>query len=206
MKLRYITTCILLLVMLVLVGCEGEKSLEGLMKNTIQATITIEGSGDIVVDLYPDLAPQTVRNFVSLARSGYYDGLKFHRIINGFMIQGGCPDSIGTGNPGYSIKGEFADNGFKNDLSHMPGVLSMARSQHYDSAGSQFFIVHGDASFLDGSYAAFGQVTSGFEIVDSLAQTPVIGGNGEVAPDDMPVIQSITIDNDTNLPEPDKLG
>ena len=175
------------------------------MENTIQATITMEDGGVIVLELYPNLAPQSVCNFVHLARQGFYDGLKFHRIMKGFMIQGGCPLGTGTGNPGYSIKGEFSDNGFANDLSHTRGVLSMARSAVFDSAGSQFFIVHGDSTFLDGSYAAFGQVTSGMDVVDKLAATPSESGSGAVAPANMPVIKSITIDDDVELPEPDKL-
>ena len=176
------------------------------MENTIQATITMEDGGVIVVELYPDLAPQSVRNFVYLARQGYYDGLKFHRIIKGFMIQGGCPDGTGAGNPGYSIKGEFQANGFTNDLSHTRGVLSMARrGDDYNSAGSQFFIVHGDSEFLDGDYAAFGKVIGGMDVVDRLATTPTSGSNGAVAPENMPVIKTITIDSDIELPEPDKL-
>ena len=175
------------------------------MENTIQATITMEDGDVIVLELYPNLAPQSVCNFVYLARQGFYDGLKFHRIMKGFMIQGGCPLGTGTGNPGYSIKGEFEDNGFSNDLSHTRGVLSMARSAVFDSAGSQFFIVHGNSTFLDGSYAAFGKVTSGMEVVDKLAGTPSESGSGAVAPENMPVIRSITIDDDIELPEPDKL-
>ena len=171
----------------------------------IKGTIEMEDGGVISFELYPDLAPQSVRNFVSLVREGFYDGLKFHRIIRDFMIQGGCPQGEGTGNPGYSIKGEFDDNGFENDLSHERGVMSMARSAAYDSAGSQFFICHGDPQFLDGSYAAFGMVTDGMDIVDELAETPVTDSNGSVHPDNMPVMLSITIDSDVELPEPDKL-
>ena len=170
----------------------------------ITGTIEMEDGGVISFELYPDLAPQSVRNFVSLAREGFYDGLKFHRIIRDFMVQGGCPQGEGTGNPGYSIKGEFELNGHDNDLSHERGVMSMARSSEYNSAGSQFFICHGDPQFLDGSYAAFGMVTDGMDIVDELADTPVTDGNGSVRPDDMPVMQSITIDSDIELPEPDK--
>jgi len=181
------------------------ETLEGQMENTIQATITMEDGGVIVIELYPDLAPQSVRNFVYLARDGFYDGLKFHRIMKGFMIQGGCPLGTGTGNPGYSIAGEFTENGFENDLKHTRGVLSMARANDPDSAGSQFFIVHGDAQFLDGKYAAFGQVISGMDVVDRIAETPNIGTNGEVADKDKPVIKSITIDDDIELPEPIKL-
>ena len=175
------------------------------MENTIQATITMEDGGIISIELYPDLAPQSVRNFVYLARDGYYDGLKFHRIIKDFMIQGGCPLGTGTGNPGYSIKGEFSANGFPNDLNHTRGVLSMARSGNPNSAGSQFFIVHDDSPHLDGSYAAFGRVTGGLDVVDQLADTPVLDGNGSVASADMPVMKSITIDDDIELPEPDRL-
>ena len=134
------------------------------------ATITVKGiDTPIIVELYPDCAPGTVANFVSLANSGFYDGLTFHRVIPTFMIQGGCPIGNGTGNPGYSIKGEFQQNGFENNLSHTRGVISMARAQAFDSAGSQFFIMHGDAAYLDGSYAAFGKVISGMETVDLIA-------------------------------------
>ena len=171
----------------------------------ITGTIEMENGGEIAFELYHDVAPQSVRNFVELARDGFYDGLKFHRIISGFMIQGGCPQGEGTGNPGYPIFGEFDDNGFENDLSHTRGVFSMARSANFNSAGSQFFICHGDPQFLDGSYAAFGMVTDGLDIVDDIAETRVIDGNGSVAPDDMPVIKSINIDGDFELPEPDKL-
>ena len=120
-------------------------------------------------ELYPEIAPNTVNNFISLVKKGFYDGLIFHRVISGFMIQGGCPEGTGTGGPGYSIKGEFAQNGFPNDLKHEPGVLSMARSMSPDSAGSQFFIMHKKAPHLDGAYAAFGKVTEGMDIVDKIA-------------------------------------
>lgn len=179
---------------------------EDLTGNTIQATITMEDGGEIVLELYPDLAPQSVRNFVYLARQGFYDGLKFHRIMKDFMIQGGDPDGTGGGGPGYSIKGEFEKNGFTNNLKHTRGVLSMARSQSFDSAGSQFFIMHADAPSLDGAYAAFGQVTSGMDVVDRLADTPNSGPNGAVAEENMPVIKSITIDDDIELPEPDMIN
>ncbi len=181
------------------------KTLEELTTNTIPATITMETGDTIVLELYPDLAPQSVRNFVYLAEQGYYDGLTFHRIMKGFMIQGGDPDGTGGGGPGYSIKGEFAKNGFTNALKHARGVLSMARRNSFDSAGSQFFIVHEDTASLDGSYAAFGRVTSGMDVVDKLADTPNSGPNGAVANADKPVIKSITIDQDVDLPEPDKL-
>ena len=183
----------------------AEPSLEDLMENTIEATITMENGDIIRLELYPDLAPQSVRNFVYLARQGFYDGLKFHRIMKGFMIQGGDPDGDGGGGPGYNIKGEFSSNGFTNELKHTPGILSMARRSGFDTAGSQFFIMHGSSPGLDGDYAAFGQVISGFEIVDKLADIPAIDSNGTVAEKNKPIIKSITIDDDVQLPEPDKL-
>ena len=126
-------------------------------------------NGTIKIELYPDIAPQSVRNFVNLVQKGFYDGLIFHRVIPGFMIQGGDPQGSGMGGPGYTIKGEFASNGVKNDLSHARGVLSMARAQNPNSAGSQFFIMHADGPFLDGQYAAFGKVVEGIEVVDRIA-------------------------------------
>ena len=138
------------------------------MKNPI-ATITMKDGGVMKLELYPDVAPNTVKNFISLANKGFYDGLTFHRIIAGFMIQGGDPDGMGSGGPGYSIKGEFASNGFKNDLKHKRGVISMARTMVPDSAGSQFFIMHADAPHLDGEYAAFGMLTEGFDVLDKIA-------------------------------------
>jgi len=175
--------------------------------DVMKATITMEDGGVIELELYPNLAPQTVRNFVYLARQGFYDGLKFHRIIKGFMIQGGCPDGSGGGNPGYAIKGEFAENGFPNNLKHTRGVLSTARaSSGYDTAGSQFFIMDSNNAGLDGKYAAFGKVTEGMDVVDKIADTPSSGSpSGTVKPEDMPVIKSIVINDDTPLPEPDKL-
>ncbi len=140
------------------------------MKNP-EITITMEDGGVIRAELYPDIAPNTVRNFISLAGKGYYDGLIFHRVIEGFMIQGGCPQGNGMGGPGYSIKGEFEQNGFPNSLRHTEGVLSMARSMMPDSAGSQFFIMHRDAPHLDGAYAAFGKVTDGMDVVNRIAKT-----------------------------------
>ena len=135
-------------------------------------TFTMENGDVMKAELYPDVAPNTVNNFVSLVKKGFYDGLIFHRIIAGFMIQGGDPDGTGIGGPGYSIKGEFNYNGFDNSLKHSRGVLSMARAQHPDSAGSQFFIMHANAPHLDGQYAAFGKVTEGIEVVDEIAETP----------------------------------
>ena len=129
-------------------------------------------NGDIMkAELYPEIAPNTVNNFISLVQNGFYDGLIFHRVIRGFMIQGGCPDGTGMGGPGYTIKGEFSQNGFANDLRHTEGVLSMARAMHPDSAGSQFFIMHKNSPHLDGSYAAFGKITEGMDIVNKIAET-----------------------------------
>jgi len=142
------------------------------MANPI-VTIQMENNDVIKVELYPEIAPNTVNNFISLVKKGFYDGLIFHRVIEGFMIQGGCPQGTGTGNPGYSIPGEFTWNGFKNDLMHNPGVISMARAQHPDSAGSQFFIMHEDAPHLDGQYAAFGKVTEGMDVVNKIATVNV---------------------------------
>ncbi len=140
------------------------------MKNP-EVTITMESGKKIVVELYPDKAPNTVNNFISLAKGGFYDGLIFHRVIKGFMIQGGDPAGIGTGGPGYTIKGEFALNGYKqNDIKHERGVISMARAMNPNSAGSQFFIMHANASYLDGQYAAFGKVTEGMDVVDEIAE------------------------------------
>ena len=135
-------------------------------------TIEMENGGFLKAELYPQIAPNTVRNFISLVGKGYYDGLCFHRIIPGFMIQGGCPEGTGMGGPGYSIRGEFTQNGFQNDLKHSAGVLSMARAMAPDSAGSQFFIMHQDSPHLDGAYAAFGKVTEGMDLVNQIAQTP----------------------------------
>lgn len=133
-------------------------------------TIEMENNDIIKLELYPDIAPNTVNNFISLINKKFYDGLIFHRIIKGFMIQGGCPEGIGVGGPGYGIDGEFDLNGFKNNLKHEKGVISMARAQDPNSAGSQFFIMHQDSPHLDGAYASFGKVTEGLDIVDKIAQ------------------------------------
>jgi len=174
--------------------------------DTITGKIEMDDGGVITFELYPNLAPESVKNFVSLARQGFYDGLKFHRIISGFMVQGGCPDGSGGGNPGYSILGEFADNGVDNNLNHNRGVMSMARGSDFNSAGSQFFICHGDPLFLDGGYAAFGMVTDGMDVVDMIANTPNNGDNGSVAPADMPVIKAISINGNFYMDEPQKLS
>ncbi|MBO7358916.1 MAG: peptidylprolyl isomerase [Clostridia bacterium] len=141
------------------------------MANPI-VTIEMENGDKIKLELFPDKAPESVGNFVSLAKSGFYDGLIFHRVIPGFMIQGGCPKGTGTGGPGYSIKGEFSQNGISNPLKHTYGVLSMARAMHPDSAGSQFFIMTSSSPHLDGAYAAFGKVLSGMEYADQIVNTP----------------------------------
>ena len=161
-------------------------------------------NGDIIkAELYPDIAPNTVNNFISLVSSGFYDGLIFHRVIRGFMIQGGDPQGSGMGGPGYSIRGEFSGNGFKNDLKHSRGVLSMARAMNPNSAGSQFFIMHASAPHLDGQYAAFGEVTEGIENVDKIADT-------DVDYNDRPLkeqkIRKVTVDTfGVEYPQPEKI-
>ena len=158
------------------------------------AEIEVEDYGTISLELDADTAPITVTNFVNLAKDGFYDGLTFHRIIDGFMIQGGDPLGNGTGGSDETIKGEFSDNGVENDISHVRGTISMARSSDPDSASSQFFIVHQDSAYLDGQYAAFGHVTDGMDVVDAICEdTPVQDNNGTVAADNQPVITSITI-------------
>ena len=165
--------------------------------------ITMENGGVIEGELYPEKAPQSVANFVDLCSHNYYDGLIFHRVIPGFMIQGGCPEGTGMGGPGYCIKGEFLFNGIKNDLKHKRGVLSMARAQSPNSGGSQFFIMHADAKFLDGQYAAFGKVTSGLEVVDAIAATKTDRNDRPLV--DQKIV-SITIDTKgETYPEPNKL-
>ena len=154
-------------------------------------TIEMEKGGKIVCELYPEIAPESVRNFVSLAQKGFYDGLIFHRVIPGFMIQGGCPKGNGTGGPGYCIKGEFTLNGVKNNLSHERGILSMARAQSPNSAGSQFFIMHADGDFLDGQYAAFGKVLEGMDVVDAIA---AVETNGQDKPYEEQKMKSVTVD------------
>lgn len=172
------------------------------MSNPI-VTIEMENGKKIVAELYPDIAPQSVRNFISLANAGFYNGLIFHRCIYGFMIQGGCPDGTGMGGPGYCIKGEFFFNGVKNDLKHKRGVLSMARSSSPNSAGSQFFIMHADAKHLDGQYAAFGKVTSGMDVVDAIASVQTDRND---RPQVEQKIASITVDtHGETYPEPNKL-
>ena len=165
--------------------------------------ITMENGSVMEGELYPEIAPQSVYNFIDLANHDYYNGLIFHRVIPGFMIQGGCPEGTGMGGPGYCIKGEFFYNGVKNELKHKRGVLSMARSQSPNSAGSQFFIMHENAPHLDGQYAAFGKVTSGLEIVDAIASVKT---NYQDRPLEEQKIASITVDtHGETYPEPKKL-
>ncbi|MFW5998678.1 MAG: peptidylprolyl isomerase [Halanaerobiaceae bacterium] len=156
-----------------------------------QVTIEMENEKQIVLELYPENAPNTVDNFIYLIEDGFYDGLTFHRVIEGFMIQGGDPEGTGTGGPGYSIKGEFESNGFDNDISHTRGVISMARSQHPDSAGSQFFIMHQDASHLDGDYAAFGKVIEGMEVVDEIAS---VNTDSQDRPEEPQIMKKMTVE------------
>ncbi len=171
-------------------------------KNPI-VTITMEDGGVIRLELYPETAPVSVNNFISLVNKKFYDGLIFHRVIRGFMIQGGCPDGTGMGGPGYSIKGEFAQNGVANDLKHTKGVLSMARSMQPDSAGSQFFIMHKNAPHLDGGYAAFGKVIEGMDVVNRIAETATDSSD---RPLEKQMMGSVTVETfGVEYPEPEKL-
>ena len=166
-------------------------------------TITMENGDVIKAELYPDIAPNTVNNFLSLVNKGYYDGLIFHRVISGFMIQGGCPNGTGMGGPGYCIKGEFSSNGVKNDLSHTEGVLSMARAMDPNSAGSQFFIMHKPAPYLDGQYAAFGKVTEGMDVVNAIAAVQTDYRDKPLKPQQ---IKSMTAETfGAEYPEPEKM-
>lgn len=166
-------------------------------------TITME-SGDVMkAELYPEIAPISVNNYISLINKNFYDGLIFHRVIKGFMIQGGCPNGTGMGGPGYTIHGEFNQNGFKNELKHEPGVLSMARSMHPDSAGSQFFLMHETSPHLDGSYAGFGKVIEGLDIVNKIADTRTDRSDKPLSPQ---VMKSVTVDTfGVEYPEPTKM-
>ena len=166
-------------------------------------TITMTNGDVIKAELYPDIAPQSVNNFISLINKKYYDGLIFHRVIKGFMIQGGCPEGTGMGGPGYNIKGEFAQNGFKNDLKHTEGVLSMARAMHPDSAGSQFFIMHKTSPHLDGSYAAFGKAKEGMDVANRIAETATDWSD---RPLEEQKIASMTVDTfGVEYPEPEHM-
>ncbi|MBO4890881.1 MAG: peptidylprolyl isomerase [Lachnospiraceae bacterium] len=166
-------------------------------------TFVMESGDTFKAELYPDIAPQSVNNFVSLIKKGFYDGLIFHRVIPGFMIQGGDPEGTGMGGPGYSIKGEFASNGFKNDLKHTKGVLSMARSMVPDSAGSQFFIMHETSPHLDGDYAAFGKITEGQDVVDAIATVDTDYSDRPRTPQ---VMKTVTVETfGVEYPEPEKM-
>lgn len=171
-------------------------------KNPV-VTITMMNGDKMVAELYPKIAPISVNNFISLINKGYYDGLIFHRVISGFMIQGGCPDGTGMGGPGYTIKGEFAQNGFENNLKHTEGVLSMARAMHPDSAGSQFFIMHKTSPHLDGAYAAFGKIIEGMDVVNAIAETATDWND---RPLEEQKIKSMTVDTfGVEYPLPEKM-
>ena len=191
-RLLCIALCLILLGTMGCTSGEKNKTKEETMHSEYPiATITMKDGGVIKLELYPKIAPESVKNFISLANSKFYDGLIFHRVISGFMIQGGCPKGNGTGGPGYNIKGEFSANGVDNSLSHERGVISMARAMAYDSAGSQFFICHADSQFLDGQYAAFGKVIEGMDVVDAIASVKT---NSQDKPLQDQVIDSIRVD------------
>ena len=167
-------------------------------------TFEMEDGGIFKAELYPEIAPNTVNNFISLVKKGFYNGLIFHRVIAGFMIQGGDPEGTGMGGPGYAIKGEFTQNGFVNDLAHTPGVLSMARSQFPDSAGSQFFVMHETSPHLDGSYAAFGKVTEGMDVVNRIA---TVSTDWSDRPRETQRMKTVTVDTfGVDYPEPEKVS
>ncbi len=203
-RLLCIALCLILLGTMGCTSGEKNKTEEETMHSEYPiATITMKDGGVIKLELYPKIAPESVKNFISLANSKFYDGLIFHRVISGFMIQGGCPKGNGTGGPGYNIKGEFSANGVDNSLSHERGVISMARAMAYDSAGSQFFICHADSQFLDGQYAAFGKVIEGMDVVDAIASVKT---NSQDKPLQDQVIDSIRVDTfGVECGEPEKL-
>lgn len=181
---------------------QSTKNAQVIEENPI-VTITMENNDEIKVELYPNIAPNTVNNFISLVESGFYDGLTFHRVIPGFMIQGGDPEGTGTGGPDYEIKGEFSSNGFENDVKHERGIISMARTQVPDSAGSQFFIMVADANSLDGDYAAFGKVTAGMDVVDSIVSVKT---NKQDKPLEDQKIKQVTVETfGIDYPEPEKV-
>jgi len=201
---RVATLVILLLSMLLSVGCSPVVTSEDVNASEVDptktpiATLSLDSGEVIKISLLPEIAPNTVNNFIALSQDGFYDGLTFHRVIKNFMIQGGDPMGNGMGGPGYSIKGEFNENGFSNGLKHTRGVLSMARTRDMDSAGSQFFIMHEDSETLDGKYASFGIVTEGLEVVDKIVEVPV---NKDDKPLEDIVIKSITIELNGYVPE-----
>lgn len=206
MKRKIGIAAAIILALFVVTGCQKQEETpkkseqkkteasEELLSGTHHAEIQVKDYGTITVELDADTAPITVTNFVNLAKDGFYDNLTFHRIMDGFMIQGGDPNGDGTGGADQTIKGEFSNNGVENEISHTRGTISMARAQDPDSASSQFFIVQEDSDYLDGNYAAFGHVTSGMEIVDQICKdVPVEDDNGTVKAENQPVIEKITI-------------
>ena len=200
-KILCLALCLLVLGTM---GCGKNNSEEENVSNYPIATITMANGGVIKLELYPEIAPESVKNFISLANSGFYDGVIFHCVISGFMIQGGDPLGIGMGGPGYCIKGEFALNGVENNLSHERGVISMARAMNYDSAGSQFFICHADSAFLDGQYAAFGKVIEGMDVVDEIA---AVKTNANDKPLTDQIMESVRVDTfGVEYGEPTKLA
>lgn len=198
----YAVIVILITAGIYIYGGKNDMNAEEEMKNP-EVTIEMDTGKQIVVELYPEVAPNTVNNFVYLIEDGFYDGLIFHRVIEGFMIQGGDPEGTGTGGPGYSIKGEFSSNGFENDISHDRGVISMARSNHPDSAGSQFFIMHQDSPHLDGDYAAFGKVIEGIKVVDEIAAADT---NYQDKPKEPQIMKKVTVETfGREFEEPEKV-
>ncbi len=200
MKQKLLALSLAALMLLGLTACgekQGEEEQEVnavVIEDPVNVSIDVADYGEIQLELDPAAAPKTVTNFVNLVEDGFYDGLTFHRIISGFMIQGGDPLGNGMGGSEQNVEGEFSANGWDNPISHVRGVISMARAQDPDSASSQFFIVHEDSPFLDGQYAAFGHVTSGMEVVDAICEDAVpVDGNGSIDPAEQPVINSITI-------------
>lgn len=182
---------------------EEPTTFEGENEEAPIVTMEMENDQKVIIELYPQVAPNTVDNFISLVQDGFYDGLIFHRVIPGFMIQGGDPEGTGSGGPGYSIKGEFESNDFSNELEHNRGVLSMARSQSPDSAGSQFFIIHEDSPHLDGDYAGFGQVIEGMDVIDDIAEVPT---NNQDRPEKEQKIKTMTVELDGyEFNEPEKI-
>ena len=203
-KLTNILTIIALIVIVVLIGTISFGYYKKVTMEVKNPIVTIEmNNGDVMkAELYPEVAPNTVNNFISLVNRGYYDGIIFHRVIRGFMIQGGDPEGTGIGGPGYSIKGEFTQNGFKNDLKHEPGVLSMARTMMPNSAGSQFFIMHQTSPHLDGQYAAFGKVIEGIEVVNKIADVATDRMDKPLEPQ---VMKKVTVETfGVDYPEPEK--
>ncbi len=195
-RLKLFTALVLILSLMLFAGCGKKKTSTKTDENSAarHAVITVKDYGTIKLELYPDIAPKTVENFIELANSKFYDGLTFHRIMKGFMIQGGDPEGTGYGGSGKNIMGEFKANGFENNLKHERGVISMARANAYNTGSSQFFIMHETNTSLDGMYAAFGKVTDGMEVVDKIAESvPVTDNNGTVLAENQPIIKSIVI-------------